>query len=125
MNNNENPYANLLGIEVIETGIGTSKVRTRVKPEHINKLGYAHGGFIYSIADVAFELASNSHEANAVGITTTMVFHLAIKNGAMVEATAKEIYLGNKIATYQIEVFCDEKIIASFTGTVYRMQAKN
>ena len=120
MNNNRNPYADLLGIQVLEVGKGTARVSARVGAEHINRLGFTHGGFIYSVADVAFELASNSHDVDAVGLTTSMQFHRATTVGATIEAVAKETHLGKRIATYHIELFNEHKIIASFTGTVYR-----
>jgi acyl-CoA thioesterase len=120
MNYKNNPYADLLGIQVIEIGKGTARVLAKVEIQHTNRLGYTHGGFIYSLADIAFELASNSHDVDAVGLTTSMQFHRSSSVGSTVEAIARETHLGKTIATYHIEVFTENKIIASFTGTVYR-----
>jgi acyl-CoA thioesterase len=116
----ENPYADLLGIIVLELEVGMARVSAVVKPEHTNHLGYSHGGFLYSVADYAFELASNSHGVDAVGLTTSMEFHRSSKVGATIVAIARETHLGKTIATYHIEVTSDNKRIASFTGTVYR-----
>ncbi|MFZ1809074.1 MAG: PaaI family thioesterase [Cyclobacteriaceae bacterium] len=120
MDTDKNPYADLLGIKVLELEEGTARVSAVVKPEHTNHLGYSHGGFLYSVADYAFELASNSHGVDAVGLTTSMEFHRSSKVGATIEATARETHLGKTVATYHIEVISDNKRIASFTGTVYR-----
>ncbi len=116
------PYANLLSIYDTTVDKGTAKVKVVTKKEHTNSLGYVHGGLIYSLADIAFELASNSYEGiDAVGITTNMQFHKAAKVGDILEAVAREIHLGKKLATYLIEVSCGENLLASFTGTVYRI----
>ncbi|HCM77508.1 MAG TPA: phenylacetic acid degradation protein PaaD [Cytophagales bacterium] len=120
MNTDNNPYASLLGIEVVEVSAGMARVKTRVAPQHTNHLGYTHGGFLYSVADYAFELASNSHGIDAVGLTTSMEFHRPSTVGTALEAVAREIHLGKNIATYHIEVMAENKRIASFTGTVYR-----
>ncbi len=116
----ENPYAHLLGIQVVDVGNGEARVRAQVKAEHTNHLGYTHGGFLYSVADFAFELASNSHGMDAVGLTTTMEFYRPSTVGVILEAIATETHLGKTIATYHIKIHHKEKLIASFTGTVYR-----
>lgn len=120
MKQKQNPYADHLGIHLVEVGNGMAKVSANVELWHTNRLGYTHGGFIYSVADIAFELASNSHDVDAVGITTNIQFHRSSSIGATVEAVAREVHLGKTLATYQVEVFSEKKIIASFTGTVYR-----
>lgn len=120
--NKINPYAEHLGIDEIYTEEGSARVKVNTEKKHTNILGYVHGGLIYSLADIAFELASNSHpDKDAVGINTSIQFHKAVKAGETIEAVAKEVHLGNKIATYQIEVSTDKKLLASFVGTVYRM----
>ncbi|MEQ9592967.1 MAG: hotdog fold thioesterase [Cyclobacteriaceae bacterium] len=118
----ENPYAKLLGIEIVEVGKGTAQVVSTIRPAHLNHLGYTHGGFIFSVADLAFELASNSHEVDAVGLTVSMQYHRALSPGAKVRAIARETHLGKTIATYHVDVTSGEKLIATFTGTVYRKQ---
>ena len=120
MNSETHPYASLLGIQVISVGKGAAVVRARVERAHTNHIGIAHGGFIHSVADFAFELASNSHGVVAVALTTNMQFHRPLSVGAIVEAVAKETYLGRKTATYHVEVSSENEIVASFTGTVYR-----
>ena len=118
----KHPYSTLLGVEVVEANHGTAKATLTATAEHTNKHGYVHGGLLYSLADIAFEFASNSYEADAVGITTNMQFHRPVSPGDQLVAIAKEVHLGRKLATYLIEVTCAEKVVASFTGTVYRIE---
>ena len=118
----KHPYSTLLGVEIVEVGVGTAQAVLTATEEHTNKHGFVHGGLLYSLADIAFEFASNSHQADAVGITTNMQFHRAVSPGDQLVAMAREIHLGRKLATYLIEVTCENKVVASFTGTVYRME---
>ncbi len=119
----ENPFAEHIGIEEVEVSPGTAEVKVQTKDYHTNILGYVHGGLIYSLADVAFELASNSHGVDAVGVTTSMQFHRAVKAGDTVMASATETHLGKTLATYHILVETNQQVVASFTGTVYRMSS--
>jgi acyl-CoA thioesterase len=114
------PFAAFLTIEIVHLERGTAHVRTEVRDVHTNHLGFAHGGFINSVADFALELASNSHGVNAVALTTSTQYHRPAPIGTVLEAKAHETYLGKTTATYHIEITTKDKRIASFTGTVYR-----
>lgn len=114
------PFATLLNIEVVHVEPGTAHVRTEVRDVHTNHFGFAHGGFINSIADFALELASNSHGVQAVALATNTQYHRPAPIGAVLEAKAHETYLGKTTATYHIEITANDKRLASFTGTVYR-----
>jgi acyl-CoA thioesterase len=125
MSNNKNPFADHLGIKVIEVQNGMARVRVTVEAHHANHHGYAHGGFLYSVADFAFELASNSYGIPAVGIATNMFFHRPSPVGSVLEAVAAETHLGKSVATYRVDVYSKEKLIAAFMGTVHRKSTIN
>jgi acyl-CoA thioesterase len=114
------PFATFLNIEVIHVEPGTAHVRTEVRDVHTNHFGFAHGGFINSVADFALELASNSHDVSAVALTTNTQYHRPAPIGTVLEAKAQETYLGKTTATYHIEISAKDERVASFTGTVYR-----
>jgi len=88
--------------------------------------GFCHGGFTYSLADEAFALASNSHEADAVALSVRMDYFKAVQLGDTLDAIATEEHLGRHVATYRIEIKrsedTDNNTVALFTGTVYRKQ---
>jgi len=54
-------FSQWLGIEILETGLGKSKLRMTVRQEMTNGMDIAHGGISYSLADSCFAFASNSH----------------------------------------------------------------
>jgi acyl-CoA thioesterase len=112
--------AKLLGIEVVEVAPGRARARVTLRPELHNGIGIAHGGTIFTLADVAFAAASNSHGTVAVGISTSISFLTAVSEGTLT-AEAVEVSLGRKLATYTIQVKDDAgTIIAVMQGTVYR-----
>ncbi len=99
---------------------GRARVRGKVQPDYVNMHGTAHGGFIYTLADAAFALASNSHGVPAVALSTHMEYLQAGHTGDELEAIAEEIHLGNRTALYRVEVRRENTLLAVFTGTVYR-----
>ncbi|MCS7068073.1 MAG: hydroxyphenylacetyl-CoA thioesterase PaaI [Meiothermus sp.] len=117
------PYMQLLGLQTLSIEPGKAVVAARVKPEHLNIHGSCHGGFLYSLADAAFALASNAHGTPAVALTTQMQYFKAVKNGDYLEAHASEENLGRRTATYRIEIQREGQVVALFLGTVYRMEA--
>jgi acyl-CoA thioesterase len=118
------PYMQLLGLQTRVLEPGRAVVTAQVRPEHLNIHGNCHGGFLYSLADAAFALASNSHDTPAVALSTQMLYFKAVRAGEYLEAHASEENLGRRTATYRIEICSKERVVALFTGTVFRMEAE-
>lgn len=116
-------YMRLLGIEIRSVTAGRATLETRVRADHLNIHGNGHGGFIYSLADAAFALASNSHEVAAVALSTHMEYFKRVSEGDALEAWASEENLGRRTATYRIEIRRGSELVALFTGTVFRKEA--
>ncbi len=122
MNATTDPYMQLLGLRTRLLEPGKAVLETLVRPEHLNIHGSCHGGFLYSLADAAFALASNSHGTPAVALSTHMQYFKAVKAGEHLEAHASEENLGRRTATYRIEIRSGERVVALFTGTVFRLE---
>lgn len=119
-------FAASLGIECVGGGPGLACVRMAVREEHLNFMGTCHGGAIFALADTAFGLASNSHGAAAAGIDAHMTYHLPVKLGDVLTATATEVSRSRKLAVYRIDVTRgDGALTSAFTGTVYISSRQN
>lgn len=113
-------FVSLMGFQIVEADAGTVVVRGRVRAEHVNFNGTCHGGYIFSLADTAFGLASNSGDAVAIGIDAHMAFTAAAYENDELVATAREISRSRRIGTYEIEVKnSNGRRVARLTGTVY------
>ncbi len=117
------PYMQLLGLKTRLVEPGRAVLEAQVGPEHLNIHGSCHGGFLYSLADAAFALASNSHGTPAVALTTQMLYFKAVRAGDYLVAHASEENLGRRTATYRIEIRSSERVVALFTGTVFRLES--
>jgi acyl-CoA thioesterase len=113
-------WAQEANIELMEVSAGRAKVRMRIAGWHLNSHGTVHGGAIFTLADTAFALASNSHGVPAAAINAHISYVKAVTAGTLY-ADAAEFSLNPKIATYMVTVTDDagEKI-AIFEGMVYR-----
>jgi acyl-CoA thioesterase len=114
------PFVASLGIRCTDAGPGRAAVAMTVGASHLNFNGTCHGGVIFSLADAAFGLASNSHGHLAAGIDAHITYHVAAQAGDVLTATAVEVSRTRKLGVYRIDVARgDAALIASFTGTVY------
>jgi len=117
-------FAEHLGIELLEVSEGRAKAKMEIKDHHLNGINIAHGGAIFSLADLAFAVASNSHKTIALGINASISYLKAASKGTLI-AEAKEVSINPKLATYDIRVTNeDNELIAIFHGTVYRKKDK-
>jgi acyl-CoA thioesterase len=112
-------FARHAGIEILKVGPGSAKASMKIAPYHYNGAGTVHGGAIFTLADFAFAVASNSYGTLAMGINTSVSFVKAATRGTLY-AEAKEEARSNKLATYTVHVTDDDKIVvAIFQGTVF------
>ncbi len=113
-------FAELAGIELLEISPGKAKARMKVGPQHLNGVDIVHGGAIFTLADLVFAAASNSHGTVAVAINASISFIKASSGGTLF-AEGREIACNPKLATYSIDVTNEAgEIIAVFQGMVYR-----
>ena len=117
---NHDLFARHAGIELVEVAPGRSVVRMAVQPFHFNAANTVHGGAIFTLADFAFAVASNSHGQLAMGISTSMNF-IKAATGGVLQAEAVEQSRNPKLATYTVTVTDDTgATVAIFQGMVYR-----
>ncbi|NCA70348.1 MAG: PaaI family thioesterase [Sphingobacteriia bacterium] len=113
-------FAAHVGIELTAAAPGRATARLQVQDHHLNAVGVVHGAAIFSLADLVFAVASNSHGTVALGVNVAISYLSAARAGTLI-ATAEEVSINPKLATYLIHVHDqDHKLIALFQGTVYR-----
>ena len=114
-------FSRWLGIDIVEKGIGKSKLIMTIREEMVNGFGIAHGGITYSLADSALAFACNSQGRESMSIETSISHTKPCHIGDVLTAEAIEESLSYKIAIYHISVKNqDNETVALFKGTVYR-----
>lgn len=113
-------YAALTGIEILETGLGFCKARLKIEDKHLNAANVVQGGAIFTLADFAFAVASNSHGQLALAINVNITF-LKGKSEGMLYAIARELADPKRIGAYDVMVTDEnDELVARFNGLVYR-----
>ena len=114
-------FSQWLGIELLDIGEGSCKLKMTVRDEMLNGFGIAHGGITYSFADSAFAFASNSQGRKAVSIETSINHVASLRSGDVILAEANEESRSNKTGVYRIIVSKENgEKVAIFKGMVYR-----
>jgi acyl-CoA thioesterase len=113
-------FAHSAGIELIEVGNGTAKARMRILPNHLNAGNVCQGGAIFTLADFAFAVATNSHAQLTLSVGADIHFFKA-ENKGVLYAEAKEIFSHNKLCCCEVKVTNEAgDLVATLTGTGYR-----
>jgi acyl-CoA thioesterase len=114
-------FARHNGLEVVEVAEGRAVVKMEVGKHHLNSHGTVHGGALFTLADAAFALASNSHGIPAAAINAHISYLAAAVPGRTLVAEAEEYAVSRKIGSYTVRI-TDEigERIAIFQGMVYR-----
>jgi len=117
-------YANLTGIEIIDVEKGYSKAKLEIEDKHLNAANVVQGGAIFTLADFAMGLASNSHGQLALAINANITFLKGISKGTLY-ATAREVSDPKRIGAYEVHVTNEnDEVIAFFSGVAYRKNEK-
>ena len=98
------PWARSLGIEYVELRRGYCRLRLRLQAHMVNFQGYPHGGVIFTLADVAFGAACNSHGEPAVALSVTIDFLAAVPPETVLVAEAREVKQGRRAGFYEVSV---------------------
>ena len=115
-------FATGIGIELLEVGTGRAVARMAVGPGHLNAAGVVQGGAIFTLADFAFAVASNSRGNVALAIEAHVTFLRAVRTGVL-RAEATEEGGSRRLSTCTVRV-TDEAgtLVALFTGTAFRKE---
>lgn len=108
------------GVELLETGNGYAKARMEITPMHLNGGGVCQGGAIFTLADLAFAAATNSHARLTLSITSNINFFKAESKGFLY-ADAKEVFSHKRLANCEVNITNEAgELIATFNGAGYR-----
>ena len=110
------------GMRLVSSSAGRARARMRVGPRHLNGVGVVQGGAIFTLADLAFAAASNSHGTVAVAIQVGIQFLKAVERGTLT-ADAREVSLSPRLSSCEVRVTDGAgDLVAQFTGLAYRMK---
>ncbi|MGE5570403.1 MAG: PaaI family thioesterase [Rhodospirillales bacterium] len=115
----QDQFAKENGMRVVEVRTGFARAEMRVEPRHLNAVGIVQGGAVFTLADLAFAAASNSHGVLAVACQADITCFKAVASGTLTAVT-EEISRTRKLSTCVIRVTNEEgELVALFKGVAY------
>ncbi len=109
------------GCEILEIEPGKARVRLQVGKRHLNAGGACQGGAIFTLCDLAFAAAVNSHGDFTVSLGSTIYYHKAGREGDTLTAEALEVINHPRAPYCEVKVRNQNgDLVASFTGQGYR-----
>lgn len=108
------------GVELLEIKPGYAKARMLVTPEHLNGGGVCQGGALFTLADLAFAAAANSHKKLTLSVNANISFLRSVKEG-YVYADAAELFNHRRIPFIEVRLTNEEgELIGIMTSSGYR-----
>lgn len=117
----QNPFVNILGIELVDLEHGEALCRLKVEEKHERAGGFLHGGVTASLIDTVMAFAVATHLApgeNSVTIDLTVHYLRPLYRGE-ITARAKVLRAGKRIVTASAEVFNEIGELAATSLSTY------
>lgn len=122
--NATNAFGNFLGIKIEQVEAGYAKVSLEMKPEYTNPYNTAHGGVLYTMADMAGGTAAYSYGQPVVTVDSNFHFLNAGRNVKKLIGIGKALRNGKQIGVYEVLIMDqDENLLCSGTFTYAKIPA--
>lgn len=113
-----------LGIEMVDASPGKATVSMVVTDAMVNGLGVCHGGVVFTLADTAMALASNSSGAPTLASAASIELLAPSEIGDRLQATCVEVAKPGRTAINDAVVINqNDEIVAVFRGRTVTLRA--
>ncbi len=115
-------FARQNGIEIVDIAEGYARTQVHIEPRHLNAGGNVQGGVLFTLADLAFAAATNSHGILTVTSSANITFVRGASSG-YITAEAHELVNHRHLPFCEVRV-TDEagNLLGIFTANGYRKE---
>jgi acyl-CoA thioesterase len=112
-------FAANAGVTLEAVRPGYARARMKVKEIHLNGADVVQGGAVFTLADLTFAVACNSHGTLALAVDVTISFLRPTRSGILV-AEAFEVARSRRLSRCEVRVADDAgEPVALFHGTAF------
>lgn len=114
----KHPFADLLGLKVIEVKDGNSKCTLVVTEQLFNPNNVLHGGVVYSLADTGMGAALFPFLDKGFSCATIEIkinYYRSVKSGTLT-CLSKVLNKGRTIANIESSIYNGDKLVATANG---------
>ena len=111
------PIARDLGVELLDGRAGFARLAMLVSERMVNGAGICHGGYIFTLGDMAGAYACLTGGQQCVTQTANITYVSPAQKGERLTAEAVEMTRTRRSATYDVRVTAGEdRLVALFRG---------
>jgi acyl-CoA thioesterase len=115
---NDDPFANMIGMRIVELDHGYAKVELSLRPEHNSRIKRPHGGLIATVLDHACGNAMDTMGRDTIGVQLSINYIAGSKPDDTLIAEARVVHLGKTMGTAEaVLTGSDGAIIAKALNT--------
>ena len=92
------------GVRLVSCGDGEAVTEVTLEPRHLNAVGTAQGGLIFTLADTAFAAAANAGAPETVSLSTTVNFLRPARAEGKLIARAVTVSRGRSVCCIDVTV---------------------
>lgn len=116
-------FAVLAGCELLDIRQGYARASMTVEEHHLNGGNFCQGGAIFTLADLAFAAAVNSHLVLTVSTSSNISFFRSVPLGETIYAEAQELVDHKRMPYAEVRITdSQQRLVAIFTSSGYRKQ---
>lgn len=113
-------YATYAGVKITHIETGYARAELPVSDVVLNASGSCHGGAMFTLADMAFAAAVNTHGVVTVSVNASIVFLKDVRQGTLY-AEARELFDHHRLPFAEVRITDDNgDLVALFTSSGYR-----
>lgn len=113
-------FMHLIGADLTRIEPGRIEAELALGQQHQQQRGFAHGGLVATMADLAAGFAAVTLVPDGVGVVTSdlKVSYLNPGVGSRLKAIGWVLKAGRRLHFCEAEVWCDDVLIAKATATM-------
>ena len=112
-------FADFIGLKLLKYDSGYALAQLEIEERHLNGVGLAQGGVLFTLADYAFAAACNADGIPTVGINCS-ISYIKTAKGKIITAEAKEVSTQNRLCQYMVCIYDEDKtLLAQMMCTGY------
>jgi len=116
-------FALLAGCQLLEIREGYARASMTVGEQHLNGGNFCQGGALFTLADLAFAAAVNSHLVLTVSTSSNITYFRSVPLGTTIFAEARELVNHHRMPYAEVRITDDQQhLVAIFTSSGYRKQ---
>lgn len=116
-------FASHVGARLTSISEGRATARMTVECKHLNAYGVCQGGVLFTLCDLAFAAAVNSHGISTLTTGANITYVSPAHVGDVLTATATELVNHHRMPFAEVRITNqDGHIIAIFTASGYRKE---